>query len=71
MQASPRSNKSFDGSSNESSENPSRSTPERYKKRRDEYYGRFQVHDEQFASSMKELGLTAKLLGSLGRKERE
>jgi hypothetical protein len=29
------------------------------------------VHDEQYASNMRSMGLTAKLLGSLGRKEME
>lgn len=39
--------------------------------KRDRYYGQFQVHDEQYASNMRSMGLTAKLLGSLGRKEME
>ena len=71
MQASPRSNKSFDDSSNVSSDHPSRTSSERYRVHRDEYYGRFQVHDGEFQSNMKDLGLTAKLMGSMGRKERE
>ena len=71
MQGSPRSNKSFDSSSNDSLQNKYQSTAERYRIKRDRYYGQFQVHDEQFASNMRSMGLTAKLLGSLGQKEME